>query len=235
MLVPNKLKQVGLGQSIVQAVRPHSFIAPLLLGLALKLDAHHGSEDLLMALARVGFSVSYDEVTRYKQSLVMSQVPGESRVRGYPPVFTQWVADNVDHNSRTLDGLNTFHGMGVISVSTSPQVDVIVADRVIPRLKRRLPAAETAANRGLPISEFDSSEKSGLTNVTFLPIKDLQHSFESFVKPSVLHGDLLWHLTMFFQTEQDPCPNWMGYMHAVCTGDHSPPAVVDMLPLVPIN
>ena len=29
----------------------------------------------------------------------------------------QFVADNVDHNSRTLDGMNTFHGMGIIAVS----------------------------------------------------------------------------------------------------------------------
>ena len=27
--------------------------------------------------------------------------------------FVQFVADSVDHNSRTLDGMNTFHGMGI--------------------------------------------------------------------------------------------------------------------------
>ena len=27
----------------------------------------------------------------------------------------QYVADNVDHNIRTLDGHNTFHGMGMIA------------------------------------------------------------------------------------------------------------------------
>ena len=40
--------------------------------------------------------------------------------------FTQWVADNVDHNVVTLDGLDkfhemgldTFHGMGIIALST---------------------------------------------------------------------------------------------------------------------
>jgi len=136
ILVPNKLKQVGIGQAIVQAAKPRSYISPLLLGLALKFDAQHGSEDLLISLARVGFGVSYDEVVRYKQSVVMSEEPGKSRVTGYPPVFTQWVADNVDHNIRTLDGLNTFHGAGVISVSASPQANVIIPDHVIPRLTR---------------------------------------------------------------------------------------------------
>jgi len=33
--------------------------------------------------------------------------------------FTQFVADNVDHSNATLDGKGTFHGMGIIAISTS--------------------------------------------------------------------------------------------------------------------
>ncbi|KAK3766005.1 hypothetical protein RRG08_002248 [Elysia crispata] len=32
--------------------------------------------------------------------------------------FIQFVADNVDHNLRTLDDLGTFHGMGIIGAAT---------------------------------------------------------------------------------------------------------------------
>ena len=131
LIIPCKLKQGSLGQSIVQAARLHSFISPLLLGLALKLDIQHGSEELLMALARLGFSVSYDEVVRYKQSVVMAQVPGQSCARPYPEVFTQWVGDNVDHNIRTLDGKNTFHVMGLISISDSPQMVERTEQRIV--------------------------------------------------------------------------------------------------------
>ena len=35
-----------------------------------------------------------------------------------PGHFVQFVADNVDHNVRTLDGFNTFHGMGIIATVT---------------------------------------------------------------------------------------------------------------------
>ena len=35
-----------------------------------------------------------------------------------PGTFTQWVADNVDHNEGTLDGKGTVHDMGIIAVST---------------------------------------------------------------------------------------------------------------------
>lgn len=43
-----------------------------------------------------------------------------SYIFGYiPGHFGQHVADNVDHNLRTLDGMNTFHGMGIIAAITS--------------------------------------------------------------------------------------------------------------------
>ena len=32
--------------------------------------------------------------------------------------YLQHVAENVDHNLRAIDGLNTFHGMGIIAVMT---------------------------------------------------------------------------------------------------------------------
>ena len=32
----------------------------------------------------------------------------------YPNWFSQWVADNVDHNSITIDGLGTMHVMGIV-------------------------------------------------------------------------------------------------------------------------
>ena len=35
-----------------------------------------------------------------------------------PGSYVQNSADNVDHNSRTLDGKNTFHGMGIIACVT---------------------------------------------------------------------------------------------------------------------
>jgi hypothetical protein len=39
--------------------------------------------------------------------------------------FLQFIADNVNHNIRTLDGHNTFHGMGIIATST-PGTDITI-------------------------------------------------------------------------------------------------------------
>ena len=35
-----------------------------------------------------------------------------------PRAGVQYAADNVDHNLRTLDGHNTFHGMGMLAMVT---------------------------------------------------------------------------------------------------------------------
>ena len=41
----------------------------------------------------------------------------------FPGQFVQYVADNVDHDIRTLDGCGTLHGMGIIAAFT-PKSDV---------------------------------------------------------------------------------------------------------------
>jgi hypothetical protein len=38
--------------------------------------------------------------------------------------FTRFIIDNVDHNLKTLTGCDTFHGMGIVAVSTSIAPDV---------------------------------------------------------------------------------------------------------------
>jgi len=110
------VKQIALGHSLVQASRPWSVISPVLFGVGISVDHVAGSKGLLQKLARLGFSISPDEVNRYKQSVTKDDGMATSYCSG----FTQWAADNVDHNVATLDGFGTFHGMGVISVC-SPQ------------------------------------------------------------------------------------------------------------------
>jgi len=100
-LVKTGLKHAAIGQTMVQAARPRGSIMPL--QLAVELD-RLGNSQLLEMLSTLGFCVSYDEVVRYKQS-VLQFVPGyvELQTSDNRP-FMQYVADNVDHNVRTLDG-----------------------------------------------------------------------------------------------------------------------------------
>jgi len=106
-------------------------------------------------LSTLGFCVSYDEVVRYKQS-VLQFVPGyvEELLTSDNRPFMQYFADNVDHNVRTLDGRGTFHGMDVISVSAFPKGTFhIVSGRVL-RTCKRLTALDVAKGKSVPVARY---------------------------------------------------------------------------------
>ena len=97
-------------------------------------------------LARLEFSVSYDEVNRYKQSAILGQKLEDITRNPYPGHFTQWVADNVDHNLITIDGKNSFHRMEIISVSTPSGGNTLKQDTKVTRLKQ-VASGDIASNR----------------------------------------------------------------------------------------
>ena len=110
-------------------------------------------------LSRLGFSVSSDEVNRFKQSAVRDE---KSNV--IPPsedFCTQWSGDNVNHNVMTLDGLGTFHGMGIISMSTPYAVNALSNGKFgegnMRRLKR-IHATDVSRNRGIPILSYNKCQ-----------------------------------------------------------------------------
>ena len=99
----------------LQASRPRSMLAPIPFGIGVDADKSDGTRWSVDHLAKFGFSISSDDVKLFKQSAASTNDnPGDKATQ-----FTQWVADNVDHNICTLTGKCTFHGMGIISVSSS--------------------------------------------------------------------------------------------------------------------
>lgn len=110
------IKITSIGQAIIQAARPRVLIAPLQIGLAIQMHHHFASKFLIDTLSKLGFSSSYTEVQRFEVSAAAWQ--GNSIPALAQGQFAQFVADNVDHNIRTLDGHNTFHGMGIIECIT---------------------------------------------------------------------------------------------------------------------
>lgn len=100
--IPCPFNNVAIGQAIMQACRPRALIAPLQLGLGMQMHHHFGSKFLIDTLSNLGFSSSYWEVQKYESSAAATlkvQLP-----EYFPGQFLQFVADNVDHNIRTLDG-----------------------------------------------------------------------------------------------------------------------------------
>jgi hypothetical protein len=83
------------------------------IGLGVQLHHHFASKFLIDTLHTLGFCSSYTEVLKFQSSAAVTQ--GTDILGFAPDRFIQFVADNVDHNIRTLDGFNTFHGMGIIA------------------------------------------------------------------------------------------------------------------------
>ena len=62
----SEIKQKSIGHAIVQSARQKSVITPTLFGLGVEMDHVFGSKWLVNELSCLGFSISYDEVNRYK-------------------------------------------------------------------------------------------------------------------------------------------------------------------------
>ena len=187
--VPNvSEKRAATGQSLKQVTRPRSVILLLLFGLSVKLDHAFGSKWLINELFHLGYSISYDEVTRFNQNFFVSS-NFEDVLPKYPGCETQWVADNVDHNICTLHSKNTLRGMGVKAVSTQPQHtsqnSQIQCNQI---MKVRI----ATANKGIPIKWFEESSEPGLSAEKFKQLIELQFPY---VLPLSTSCDLLWHST----------------------------------------
>ena len=98
----------SIGQAVMQQVRPKALIVPLRLGLGIQMHQHFGSRFLTDSLNKHGFCVSYSEVLKYERCAAVHQgtkIPGVSESSSAEPThFMHHVADNAEHNSRTLDG-----------------------------------------------------------------------------------------------------------------------------------
>ena len=95
----------SVGQAAMQASRPRGIIWPLQIGIGVQMHCQFGSHHLIETLNKLGFCSSYSEVGKYEMksaNTLNNTVPAYSRDR-----FMQFVSDNVDHNVRTIDGLNT--------------------------------------------------------------------------------------------------------------------------------
>ena len=112
----NDLIKSSIAQAVIQNVRPKSILAPMQLGLAVLFHRHFGSRYLIDTLNRVGFCSSYREVLRFESC--SAQQHGVNLYDVGNESFLHYIGDNADHNINTLDGLATFHGMGIITSVT---------------------------------------------------------------------------------------------------------------------
>ena len=92
----------------------------------------------------------------------------------------------------TLDGLHTFHGMGIIAASVMNDASsaVLVGNGHIPRLQTLLKVSDVCRNRSISVVSYDLKSGSDLKNIMLSNIWSLQFPI---LLPSVTNLSLLWH------------------------------------------
>ena len=68
----------------------------------------HASKNLIDSLSYLGLCSPYHETMLFEASVVND--PENHKLSN--DAYVQFIFDNADHNTNTIDGLNTFHAMG---------------------------------------------------------------------------------------------------------------------------
>ena len=207
-------KVASIGQAIIQSCRPRSIVAPLQIGLGVQMHRQFGSRFLIDALYKHGYCSSYSEVCMYERSAVVHQ---GTEITGYKPeMFIQHVADNVDHNIRTIDGLGTFHGMGIVTTVTPGNN----ATKPIPRV--------TVSS--------DDVMAVGKINIAYFKPRENFKSLLKFKKLTLyqtddktFNVDLFWKISWLLKPHR---PSWNGFMQTVQHGNYPGKSTVLFMPMI---
>ncbi len=211
-----RTKVSSIGQAIMQAARPRVLLAPLQVGLGVQLHHHFASRFLIDSLHSHGFCCSYKEVKHFEQNAAQSH---GTDIPSFTSQFVQYVADNVDHNIRTLDGNDTFHGMGMIATITpgTKESNPIPRVNVTPR--------DISSIGHVPIHYY-RGESLGMNAVTYGKLHDMKAS------DPTAHLDILWKTSIMFGV---PKPAWSGMMQLLHCGKHPGKSSVMFLPMINMN
>ena len=164
----------------------------------------------------MGYTSSYTEVKTFEANAAISQ---STDIPGYADSFLQYTADNVDHNSDTLDGHNTFDGMGIIA-TTTPGTS---RTKQAPRLRV---TSEDVKSKGQMDIVYYQSKNKGFGDKTFEQMKKLRAP-----DPSV-HVDILWKVSWSLKPAR---PSWSGTMQAVHKESHPGKSSIFFLPMIDFN
>src|SRR6218665_444324 len=142
--------------------------------------------------------------------------------------FTQWVGDNVDHNVASIDGRGSFHGMGLIAVTSLTGTNkMALRHAAIKRLSRVSPKA-SVRSLGLPIQEYTKPGKSSLSLVVIKELRQLKSPVNFSVASKL---DLIWMSRRLHFSRH----SWSAFMQHVSMGEHNGKSNVMFLPIVDLN
>lgn len=217
-------KNVSIAHSIISAVRPRSFLSPVLLGIAHFIHRKFGSRNLINLLASMGLSANYYQTEQLQiSSIFQPQKPIPEKL------FCQYVFDNADFNVATLDGHDSFHSLGGIKCVT-PAEGFPKSDKIT-RLKSAPPISEVGKYGVLDLQSYESGAQKGLKKVIVGDLNNLNPIPTDALAPSL--PDILW---MCGKSISGPdirdIPEWKCFMMLVCEQINSHRTAVVPVPFI---
>lgn len=159
-------KIITIAHIIMSCVRPRSFSSSILLALSSMIHKKFAAKGLIECLYNIGLCASYSETVRFETSIVSDP----ENLTLLPDSYLQFVFDNADHNTATIDGKNTFHCIGGIMCVTP--VSSVKTDSEVTRLKGTLPEITSGKFGYLPLVELSQTEPFSLKK---LIVQDLDN------------------------------------------------------------
>lgn len=195
-------KIITMSHMLMTAVRPRSFSSSILLGLSCMMHTKFSAKGLIDCLYNIGLCASYSETIRFETSIVNDP----DNFNFISDTYLQFVYDNADHNTATIDGKNTFHCMGGIMCVTPSSS--ITFNTKFPRIKGALSLNNTNNTGFLPLTDFKNNKPFKLDSVIVRNWKETEHiDFKLQIKPI----DLLYFYGKHAAPEKTP--NWHGFMN----------------------
>lgn len=165
-----------------------------------------------------GLCSTYGEVRKFQICAAIAFHKQRSEIPKQNIPVLKYAADNVDHNLRTLDGKNTFHGMGIICIHHLKQTPL-----KIPRIKASLQdVKEIGSVEILPYYEKQTATASLFYRK--LNSNEIRDTYSDL--------DLLWKTSWSGSTTR---PGWSGMMQLVQNGSFPEKATVTFLPIIDMN
>ncbi|KAE8742582.1 hypothetical protein FOCC_FOCC011876 [Frankliniella occidentalis] len=226
-----KKKRIFLGQALMFASRPKSYLPPALLALSTDLHRRFGSRELTDEMKAAGFGVGYKEVRRFVFNLTeaaSNETPATEN--DAEPPHVQYVWDNVDWNKHDVTGRGSIHVLGGLRIVTPAPA---VPPERVPRQKMPASVVQnlTYSEYGVKIPMYQKPERNGLD---LIKVKPLDVTSLSEVARLATNLDVLWLAGRCLGVERGP--SWNGFnAEATRNGEIGPVSGVIALPFVNDN
>ena len=226
VLVNDSLKRRSLSQAIYsgcKSIKSFPHIMPLQFAVAVAADCQFGSKWLNNLLYKFGFAMSYDELVRFKKSVIQhDQI--ETKISNEQVSLIQLVGDDTDHDLNTIDGKNTHHGLGSIVVINGDFSKIPYKKVSIPRAAKSN-WASIPDNDAIPILNFKLERDFSLKTTMFRPLPKLF--------PIIFDKlDMLWVSAKLLKPS---FPNWSGYMASFSREKTKAVSMVNFLPIIDLS